>query len=174
MALCGWQERKNQKQKQAPESLLVIQVAAEWHAEWDPIQPANTMGALWCESGSWAGITDSTAHWLATGHWAPSTDWPRREWRERDDWLGALVTFRSLGTRVAVKTPTHFSARTHTHTDTHSLDTFTHLHTFRTGVLCLQTGRLLVELGQLRPPWLNLGSMEQTLYVRVCVFFVVS
>lgn len=122
VALCGWQESKNQKQK-APECLLVTQVAAEWHTEWDPIQPVDTMGALWCESGSWAGITDSAAHWLATGHWAPSTDWPRKEWREWDDLVRALVT--SCSQHMEVKTD--FWANTHTNKHV----SWIHIHTFR-------------------------------------------
>lgn len=65
-------------------------------------------------------------------------------------------------------------AHTHTQINTCSIDTYTHLHSFRIGVLYLQSGRLLVELGQLRPPWLNLGSMEQILCVWLCVFSVVS
>lgn len=70
---------RTQKQKQAPECLLVIQVAAEWHAEWDPIQAVNTMGPLWCESGSWV-----LYHWqhcpLDTGRQLPTGLRGRERW----------------------------------------------------------------------------------------------
>lgn len=143
-------------------------MAAEWHAEWDPIQPANTMGALWCESGPWAGITDSTAHWLATGHWAPRTNWSRREWREQDDWVGALVTFRSLWTCVEVKTPTRFCANTQINASFMVRCT----HTLGKRFLYSQTGRLVAELScTLRDSKL---AQWNRFSAWVCVFSVVS
>lgn len=110
-------ESKKQKDKQAPECLLVTQVAAEWHAERDPIRPANTMGALWCESGSWAGITDGAAQRLATGHWHPSTRSGRREMTGSDQW--------SPWGHEEVKSPSH----TRANNETHVLLICIHLHT---------------------------------------------
>ncbi len=85
-------------------------------------------------------------------------------------WLGRRIGHLPLpgDTCGGENTHTLLSVHTHTQINTCSVDTFAHLHTFRD--LYLQTGRLVVELGQLRPPWLNFGSMEQTLCEWLCVF----
>ena len=156
-------ESTNQKQKQAPECLLVIQVAAEWHTEWDPIQPVNTMGALWCESASWAGITDSTAHWLATGHRAPSTD-SATEGGEGAGWLVKSVGHLPLPEETCGGVNTCILLSKHTQINTFSgyvrcIHTYTILGDWTSGCRTWSAAPSVTQ------PWLN-----GTDFVCVCVF----
>lgn len=99
---------------------------------------------------------------LPTGHWTSTTNWSQRE---RDDWIRALVTFRYPWTCAKLKTqiPTQIlSTPINTRYSPQTPPQF-----WGTS-LQLQTGQLVAELHQLRPPRVKVGWAKQTFSVCDC------